>query len=146
MAYNDECVANNIDCQRYPLFSTPSLKIKGVPIGKPFGGGAYGAPRRHTWIAAAEPMPARHRERHGDRHSRRGSAVYLGAGARRAFVGWWGLALLTMSAGVIMTAFPAGPHANFLQLGMATIALSDALKWKAAREFSFGRHANSSGS
>ena len=56
-----------------------------------------------------------------------------------AFVGWWGLALLTMSAGVIMTAFPAGPHANFLQLGMATIALSDALKWKAAREFSFGR-------
>ncbi|MGA7458173.1 MAG: zinc-dependent metalloprotease family protein [Methyloceanibacter sp.] len=37
MAYNDQCVANNIDCQRYPLFSTPSLKIKGVPIGKPFG-------------------------------------------------------------------------------------------------------------
>jgi hypothetical protein len=43
MAYNDECLANNIDCQRYPLFSTPALKIKGAPIGKPFGEtqGAY---------------------------------------------------------------------------------------------------------
>lgn len=43
MAYNDECVANDIDCQRYPLFSTPALKIKGVPIGKPYGElqGAY---------------------------------------------------------------------------------------------------------
>ncbi|HEX2447774.1 MAG TPA: zinc-dependent metalloprotease family protein [Methyloceanibacter sp.] len=43
MAYNDECVANGIDCQRYPLFSTPALKIKGIPIGKPYGElqGAY---------------------------------------------------------------------------------------------------------
>lgn len=43
MAYNDECLANNIECQRYPLFSTPALKIKGVPIGKPYGEsqGAY---------------------------------------------------------------------------------------------------------
>lgn len=56
-----------------------------------------------------------------------------------AFVGWWGLALLIMSAGVIMTALPAKPSADFLKLGMATTALSDALKWKAAREFSLGR-------
>jgi len=51
------------------------------------------------------------------------------------FVGWWGLALLLMSAGVAMTA----ARADFLNLGMATIILSDALKWKAAREFVQGR-------
>ncbi len=55
-----------------------------------------------------------------------------------AFVGWWGLALLTMSAGVIMTAFPVRSHADLLHLGLATIALSDAIKWKAAQEFAFG--------
>ena len=55
------------------------------------------------------------------------------------FVGWWGLALLLMSAGVVMTAGPATPRADFLNLGMATIVLSDALKWKAAREFAQGR-------
>lgn len=56
-----------------------------------------------------------------------------------AFVGWWGLALLTMSAGVIMTALPAKPRVDFLHLGLATIALSDAIKWKAAREFALKR-------
>jgi diguanylate cyclase (GGDEF)-like protein len=56
-----------------------------------------------------------------------------------AFVGWWGLALLTMSAGVTLTAVPIGPHAELLHLGLATIALSDAIKWKAAEEFAFGR-------
>ena len=56
-----------------------------------------------------------------------------------AFVGWWGLALLTMSAGVIMTALPVGPSTDILNLGMATIALSDAIKWKAAREFALRR-------
>jgi hypothetical protein len=40
-----------------------------------------------------------------------------------------------MSAGVAMTA----ARADFLNLGMATIVLSDALKWKAAREFAQGR-------
>jgi len=55
------------------------------------------------------------------------------------FVGWWGLALLLMSAGVVMTAGPATPRADLLNLGMATIVLSDALKWKAAREFAQGR-------
>ena len=56
-----------------------------------------------------------------------------------AFVGWWGLALLTMSAGVIMTALPTKPRVDFLHLGLATIALSDAIKWKAAREFALRR-------
>jgi diguanylate cyclase (GGDEF)-like protein len=56
-----------------------------------------------------------------------------------AFVGWWGLALLMMSAGVIMTALPARPSTDVLNLGMATIALSDAIKWKAAREFALRR-------
>jgi len=55
------------------------------------------------------------------------------------FIGWWGLALLIMSLGVVMTAFRGAPPVNFLHLGMATIALSDAVKWKAAREFSFRR-------
>ncbi|MEX1059634.1 MAG: GGDEF domain-containing protein [Methyloceanibacter sp.] len=55
------------------------------------------------------------------------------------FVGWWGLALLTMSAGVAMTAGPATPRADFLTLGVATIVLSDALKWKAARQFAHDR-------
>lgn len=56
-----------------------------------------------------------------------------------AFVGWWGLALLVMSAGVLMTATPATPRLNVLTLGMATIILSDAIKWKAAKEFAHGR-------
>ena len=56
-----------------------------------------------------------------------------------AFVGWWGLALVIMSAGVILSSFPVGPHADLLHLGLATIALSDALKWKAAQEFALGR-------
>ena len=56
-----------------------------------------------------------------------------------AFVGWWGLALVIMSAGVILSSFPVRPHADLLHLGLATIALSDALKWKAAQEFALGR-------
>jgi diguanylate cyclase (GGDEF)-like protein len=55
------------------------------------------------------------------------------------FVGWWGLALVTMSAGVLMAADPATPRADFLTLSMAMIVLSDALKWKAAKEFAHGR-------
>jgi diguanylate cyclase (GGDEF)-like protein len=54
------------------------------------------------------------------------------------FVGWWGLALLIMSAGVILTAFPVGLHADLFHLGLATIALADAIKWKAAQEFALG--------
>jgi hypothetical protein len=50
-----------------------------------------------------------------------------------AFVGWWGLALLAMSAGVVMTA--AASATGLLIIGMAAIILSDAIKWKAAREF-----------
>jgi hypothetical protein len=43
MAYNNECADNGVVCQRYPLFSTAALTIKGAPMGKPFGepNGAY---------------------------------------------------------------------------------------------------------
>ena len=43
MAYDNECQANGFSCQRYPLFSTPALRIRNVRIGEPFGGpnGAY---------------------------------------------------------------------------------------------------------
>ena len=37
-----------------------------------------------------------------------------------AFVGWWGLALVIMSAGVILSSFPVRPHADLLHLGLAT--------------------------
>jgi hypothetical protein len=52
------------------------------------------------------------------------------------------LALVIMSAGVILSSFPVGPHADLLHLGLATIALSDALKWKAAQELALGAHAS----
>lgn len=55
----------------------------------------------------------------------------------RAFVGWWGLALLTMSAGVLMTAVPHRSP-DLLALGMVTIVLADALKWNAAQQFAHG--------
>jgi hypothetical protein len=67
--------------------------------------------------------------------------VLLFTWAREAdsgFLGWWGLALLIMSAGVIFTAFPVGLHADLFHLGLATIALADAIKWKAAQEFALG--------
>ena len=35
-----------------------------------------------------------------------------------AFVGWWGLAPVIMSAGVILSSFPVGPHADLLHLGL----------------------------
>jgi diguanylate cyclase (GGDEF)-like protein len=69
-----------------------------------------------------------------------GALLFTWARERESsFIGWWGLALVMMSLGVVTTAFPARPPFDFLGLGMATIVLSDAIKWKAAREFSFGR-------
>jgi hypothetical protein len=43
MAYDNECQANGFSCQRYPLFSTPAVRIRDVPIGEPSGApnGAY---------------------------------------------------------------------------------------------------------
>lgn len=53
-----------------------------------------------------------------------------------AFVGWWGLALLAQSAGVVMAAAASSPDADdLLAIGTATIILADAVKWMAARQF-----------
>lgn len=55
------------------------------------------------------------------------------------FVGWWGLALMIQAAGVATVAASSPLNATaLLAIGMATIVLSDALKWKAAREFAQG--------
>jgi diguanylate cyclase (GGDEF)-like protein len=52
------------------------------------------------------------------------------------FVGWWGLALLILGAGVAMTAAASPPNGgDVLAIGTASIILGDALKWKASREF-----------
>src|SRR5262249_25891377 len=52
------------------------------------------------------------------------------------FVGWWGLALLLQSAGVVISAASALPNdANLVTVGAAAMVLSDAIKWHAAREF-----------
>jgi hypothetical protein len=54
-------------------------------------------------------------------------------------VGWWGLALMIQAAGVATVAASSPLNATeLLAIGMATIVLSDALKWKAAREFAQG--------
>jgi hypothetical protein len=54
-----------------------------------------------------------------------------------AFVGWWGLALLAQSAGVVMAAMASTQEADdLLAIGTATIILADAVKWMAARQFS----------
>jgi len=53
-----------------------------------------------------------------------------------AFVGWWGLALLAQSAGVVMAAAASPRDADdLLAIGTATIILADAVKWMAARQF-----------
>jgi diguanylate cyclase (GGDEF)-like protein len=52
------------------------------------------------------------------------------------FVGWWGLALLIQSGGVVLTAASSTPTTlDLLAIGTAAIILGDALKWKAARQF-----------
>ncbi|MGH6832497.1 MAG: GGDEF domain-containing protein, partial [Methyloceanibacter sp.] len=54
-------------------------------------------------------------------------------------VGWWGLALMIQAAGVATVAASSPLNATeLLAIGMATIVLSDALKWKAAQEFAQG--------
>jgi diguanylate cyclase (GGDEF)-like protein len=59
-----------------------------------------------------------------------------------AFVGWWGLALLAQSAGVVIAAAASTPDADdLLAIGTATIILADAVKWMAARRFA-NRRAN----
>lgn len=59
-------------------------------------------------------------------------------------VGWWGLSMLLQAVGVVFaTAASMSGHAvEFLILAFSVMALADALKWTAAREFS-GRASSS---
>jgi len=52
------------------------------------------------------------------------------------FVGWWGLALLLQSAGIVISAASSQQNdADFVTIGVASMVLSDAIKWQAARQF-----------
>jgi diguanylate cyclase (GGDEF)-like protein len=52
------------------------------------------------------------------------------------FVGWWGLAMLIQSMGVVIALAAALQNNNdLITIGTATMVLADALKWNAAREF-----------
>jgi hypothetical protein len=52
------------------------------------------------------------------------------------FVGWWGLALLLQSAGIVISAASSQQNdANFVIIGVASMVLSDAIKWQASRQF-----------
>jgi diguanylate cyclase (GGDEF)-like protein len=70
-------------------------------------------------------------------------AVLLFSWARERespFVGWWGLALIVQAAGVAIAAATSRINADqLLAVATASIILGDALKWKAAREFSHCR-------
>jgi predicted signal transduction protein with EAL and GGDEF domain len=58
-----------------------------------------------------------------------------------AFVGLWGLALLLISAGIVIAAVSsANDLASVLTVGQATMILGSALQWRASRQFSH-RHA-----
>jgi diguanylate cyclase (GGDEF)-like protein len=61
------------------------------------------------------------------------------------FVGWWGLALLLQSAGIVISSASSLQNdAKLVTAGSAAIVLSEAIKWHAARQFS--RHAVNMGS
>ncbi len=61
------------------------------------------------------------------------------------FVGWWGLALLLQSAGIVISSASSLQNdAKLVTAGSAAIVLSEAIKWHAARQFS--RHAVDMGS
>jgi diguanylate cyclase (GGDEF)-like protein len=52
------------------------------------------------------------------------------------FVGWWGLAMLLQSAGVIIAAAASARNAaDLLTVGNATMLIADGLKWQASRQF-----------
>jgi len=52
------------------------------------------------------------------------------------FVGWWGLALLLQSAGIVISAASSQQNdANFVTIGVASMVLADAIKWQASRQF-----------
>jgi diguanylate cyclase (GGDEF)-like protein len=52
------------------------------------------------------------------------------------FVGWWGLAQLFQSIGILIAAITSAANAaDLVSFGPATMLLAESLKWKAAREF-----------
>jgi diguanylate cyclase (GGDEF)-like protein len=52
------------------------------------------------------------------------------------FVGWWGLAILIQSIGVVIALAAAlQDNGDLVVMGTATMVLADAVKWNAAREF-----------
>jgi len=58
------------------------------------------------------------------------------------FVGWWGLALLLQSAGVVVAGAAAFQNdADLVTIGTAAMVLSDGIKWQASRQFA-GRSIN----
>ena len=62
------------------------------------------------------------------------------------FVGWWGLAMLIQSMGVVIALAAALQNNDDLAtIGTATMVLADAVKWSAAREFA-GRRSGPYGS
>jgi len=58
------------------------------------------------------------------------------------FVGWWGLALLLQSAGVVVAGAAAFQNdADLVTIGTAAMVLSDGIKWQSSRQFA-GRSIN----
>jgi diguanylate cyclase (GGDEF)-like protein len=56
------------------------------------------------------------------------------------FVGWWGIAMLLQSLGILTAAFAAARGADtILIFGNAVMILADALKWQASRQFAHRR-------
>ena len=52
------------------------------------------------------------------------------------FIGWWGLAQLVQSLGILIAAVASTANAvELVSFGPATMLVAESLKWKAAREF-----------
>jgi diguanylate cyclase (GGDEF)-like protein len=52
------------------------------------------------------------------------------------FVGWWAVAMLLMSAGIVVAVVSSRRNAaDFLIIGNAMMILADAIKWQASRQF-----------
>jgi diguanylate cyclase (GGDEF)-like protein len=53
-----------------------------------------------------------------------------------AFIGWWGVAQLVQSVGILIAAVASAANAaDLVSFGPATMLVAESLKWKAAREF-----------
>ena len=52
------------------------------------------------------------------------------------FIGWWGVAQLVQSVGILIAAVASAANAaDLVSFGPATMLVAESLKWKAAREF-----------